>query len=1074
MTQKKHILYSTDKRTIRSVWLHGFWLVAFVVLAGWGASAQTPMPVSTDPYFCSFEDAAEKAYWVFESGSNTSQWVIGPALSNYGTNSLYVSPDGGATAGYDVKGGYVAAYRDFQLVSRQVYEVSFEWINPTQGKLYVCWFDPQGAANQPPYSGTSTLALPTYVKLNARPWTVGGQVLADTLMNNSGAWQKGSFTVTGTGRTARLLFFWMNDTGAACSTMHGPAIDNVQVGRVTSCGYIGEVSYEPTDNKMALLSWKVLMDAVDGSGKVTDVTSSTMATYDVRYFDGMNWHEITDIPNPYFEIPELAAGFSYTVWVRMHCGYDGSTGNWYILNDLFIPEVILDCLDYLDLTSESVTATYGTCDNPYLNEGVVNDGPGAQSSRLTIHSDKDERDARTGNQLRTVPVGSQASVRLGNWGVDAQAESVTFDYVIDESTILLLLNYAVVIQDPNHEESNQPRFTMEILDEKGRLIDATCGAEDFIAGTDNTTDDSWHRTGMVQWKDWTSFGLNLKEIGLQGNDRIRIRLTTYDCSQGGHYGYAYFTLSCAKAQISGVSCGEVVHPLLAPDGFTYKWYRKENPDSIVSDERTFLPEPDDVGVYVCELGFKNGECSFALEAVVAPRIIISDFTPRISYNACKAVVNFENTSYTTTEDGDIGECEGFEWSWGDGEISTDEDLMLEFDGPGEHEVTLTSMIAAGECFESVTKKVVIPPFAPYVDTLQVSMCAGDPPYESDYNHVLYSRPGLYQVLDDTTRCGCDSLVYLDLAVHDTFAIQTEAELFLYKEPYYDFNGRQLTETGVYYDSLQTVTGCDSVITLRLTAYDRLEVALAEDSVLLCGNEVLRVPLEYAILSGSFTDYRLLFDERARAAGWQNDSASITPGQTMIEVPVPDPVRPDVYEADLICGGDEYSGPDTVDVRIVVYYPSAVMAQKWNDVLALYNENHNGGYAFSAYQWYKDGVALDGETGSYLYQPLDTAAHYQVLLTRADDGVAMLTCPFVPEVRGVVDAYPTVVGANEYVTVTTPGEADVEWWNVMGLRLSSKHMAGKHGALQAPAQTGTYLLVVKPLDGERRIFTVVVR
>ena len=36
------------------------------------------------------------------------------------------------------------------------------------------------------------------------------------------------------------------------------------------------------------------------------------------------------------------------------------------------------------------------------------------------------------------------------------------------------------------------------------------------------------------------------------------------------------------------------------------------------------------------------------------------------------------------------------------------------------------------------------------------------------------------------------------------------------------------------------------------------------------------------------------------------------------------------------------------------------------------------------------------------------------------------------------------------------------------------MTGKHGALQAPAQTGTYLLVVKPLDGERRMFTVIVR
>ena len=278
---------------------------------------------------------------------------------------------------------------------------------------------------------------------------------------------------------------------------------------------------------------------------------------------------------------------------------------------------------------------------------------------------------------------------------------------------------------------------------------------------------------------------------------------------------------------------------------------------------------------------------------------------------------------------------------------------------------------------------------------------------------------------------------------------------------------------MYYDSLQTVTGCDSVITLRLTAYDRLEMALTEDSVLLCGNEVVRVPLEYVVRSGSFTDYRLLFDEHAQAAGWQSDSATIAPGQTVIEVPVPEPVRPDVYKADLVCS-DEHSGTDTLDVRIVVQYPSAVMAQKWNDVLALYNEEYNGGYTFSSYQWYKDGVALEGETGSYLYQPLDTAAHYQVLLTRADDGVTMLTCPFVPEARGVVDAYPTVVGRGEQVTVRTFGEADVAWWNVMGLQLSAKHVAGGLSAMQAPMESGTYLLLVKPQDGEQRMFTVIVR
>ena len=61
-----------------------------------------------------------------------------------------------------------------------------------------------------------------------------------------------------------------------------------------------------------------------------------------------------------------------------------------------------------------------------------------------------------------------------------------------------------------------------------------------------------------------------------------------------------------------------------------------------------------------------------------------------------------------------------------------------------------------------------------------------------------------------------------------------------------------------------------------------------------------------------------------------------------------------------------------------------------------------------------------------------------------------------------------------MTVRTFGEADVAWWNVMGLQLSAKHVAGGLSAMQAPMESGTYLLLVKPQDGEQRMFTVIVR
>ena len=100
------------------------------------------------------------------------------------------------------------------------------------------------------------------------------------------------------------------------------------------------------------------------------------------------------------------------------------------------------------------------------------------------------------------------------------------------------------------------------------------------------------------------------------------------------------------------------------------------------------------------------------------------------------------------------------------------------------------------------------------------------------------------------------------------------------------------------------------------------------------------------------------------------------------------------------------------LAIDVLYPSDIIVQKWDNVLAVKNERYNGGYTFAAFQWYKDDVPLTGEIGSYLYlgadAVLDTAGAYSVMLTRADDGVSLRSCPVIPTVaKPEVSPYPVV-------------------------------------------------------------------
>ena len=101
------------------------------------------------------------------------------------------------------------------------------------------------------------------------------------------------------------------------------------------------------------------------------------------------------------------------------------------------------------------------------------------------------------------------------------------------------------------------------------------------------------------------------------------------------------------------------------------------------------------------------------------------------------------------------------------------------------------------------------------------MCPGDESYEE--NGFLLSEPGIYQQRY-VVASGADSIVTLTLGVFDgetEFAIAetiTKGESFL-------FAGKELTESGVYTDSLVNQYGCDSVIVLTLTVEETPIVGL---------------------------------------------------------------------------------------------------------------------------------------------------------------------------------------------------------------------------------------------------------
>ena len=77
--------------------------------------------------------------------------------------------------------------------------------------------------------------------------------------------------------------------------------------------------------------------------------------------------------------------------------------------------------------------------------------------------------------------------------------------------------------------------------------------------------------------------------------------------------------------------------------------------------------------------------------------------------------------------------------------------------------------------------------------------------------------------------GCDSVVVLNLTVNKSYLFE-EAQKSCPDQLPYTWHGRDLAETGVYYDSLRTVAGCDSIYMLD---FQVLTVETTEETIDIC-------------------------------------------------------------------------------------------------------------------------------------------------------------------------------------------------------------------------------------------------
>lgn len=155
----------------------------------------------------------------------------------------------------------------------------------------------------------------------------------------------------------------------------------------------------------------------------------------------------------------------------------------------------------------------------------------------------------------------------------------------------------------------------------------------------------------------------------------------------------------------------------------------------------------------------------------------------------------------------------------------------------------------------------------YYENLAATLTGCDSIYELDLTvHPVYHYPESAEICDNDSLLwrgeyyktegtyydslssinGCDSIYQLDLTVHKTFLYESteaicEPELFTWRENAYD-------ATGIYYDSLTTIFGCDSVYMLDLTVSPQFYFTEQE---VICSNDSIQWHGDYYKTAGTY-------------------------------------------------------------------------------------------------------------------------------------------------------------------------------------------------------------------------------
>lgn len=1050
-------------------------------------------------YSCNFEDSIARSRWKLNPTANQSiynqlanKWYIGEPGNNdrNGQYGLYISDDGGATAHYQNKGCWVFAYDTVALDNiAGDYMLTFDYTSMANvasnfDGLYALWIPMTNEdGDSIKVNSVATSGLPGRYKnyvIRLQP-NANMDYLAGTV-----TWRQCAVKIPGSkcdGTPHYLAFVWAN--GAYLAQQPGALIDNILITDGAPCDQPTNLVVTPNGTTVSL-EWQ---------GTATEYEVSAYS------YDGQVWAGPKIVTGTQTNFTGLPVGQTDFI-VRAKCGDDYFSLKTIVSKLIYYPDQL--CVDYLNLnnavcyidnSSPNNTLTF----NDFKKVAPVDLGPSNVSSRHVVHFDRAEYEPRTGGQAKTIPDGELASVRLGNWEADDHAERIEFTFDVDTIRFpVLLLKYMPLLEAPGHDDHENPRFKLDILI-NGESI-GECGQADFNANNvmngstlkPEAVQQGWHLTPAdvafpgsyradVVWKDWTTVGVNLRNKAYAGK-QLTARLTTHDCTFSAHCGYAYFTLGCSDGKLKGMKCGAINPEFEAPDGFDYRWayaynekYRRPDgslPDQyILSTDQHYTAGMHDDSLYVVDCMFvQDHSCFFSLYAsTLATNPISAMNDPQIYMNCRDSIyrVTFDaSPSWVQEIDHVTGDTlvskayhiETYEWNIEGLPYGWSDEVKPTFNFPiegGDYEVTLRT--TCGTCDSVLHYHLHLDPLGATKETQTYILCDDDRKAGFVWKERTDTAYHTYGIVDSVVLLNpattCDSVIYLELTEPLRLFVDT---VVLSDDLPFVYRGRTYTESVI--DTIPNAL-CDTTWVLNFEVYEPLKAHLADTAIIVCEDDSI-VGIEYIITQGRSLRYSYRIADLDSIDPQTKHQRKGT--DTTLVVPLAKPY-PNIYKGSLLLEDSLPEHNVRLPFTVTIRYASSIITQRWNDVLAIRNADYNGGYLFTAVQWYLGESPIQGASEFNYFAgenaQLRFGEPYSALLTR-DDGVQLFTCPIEPEkVSADITDMPTLVPLGSSIQVQGKGKA--YWYDVLGRPHHTESY--DNSSISAPTTAGYYLLVLRASD-----------